>query len=103
MHGTISSEMRNGSGAALSLADERMDQVRELLFGDHKRLQDMQIAALEARLQELQATFSRRIEELELKLAQLSGETRSAQQSAFAELAQNVGELGERIRAISRS
>jgi len=101
MHGSMLPEMRNGAAGSLPLADERMEQVRELLFGDYKRQCELQIAALEARLAESQAAMLRRVEDLEARLAHLAGETRNAQKSAFADLARSVADLGERIRTLS--
>lgn len=101
MHGTRASDTHNGAAVSLSLGDERMDQVRELLFGDYKRQCEQQIAALEARLEVMQEGFLRRFEELDARIAALSADTRSSHKAAFADLARNVGELGERIRAMS--
>jgi hypothetical protein len=102
MHGTMVSEARNGASVALPLGDERMEQVRELLFGDYKRHCDQQIAALKDRLDELQAGFDRRLQDLEARLATLAADTRNAQKAAFADLARDVGELGGRIRAMAQ-
>jgi hypothetical protein len=102
MHGRLPSEARNGAAMSLPLSDERMDQVREILFGDYRRQCEQQFAALEARLLEMQAAFNRRFEELEARLAGFSADARAGQRAAFAELARDVGELGERIRALSR-
>lgn len=102
MHGTLLSEPRNGLAAGLSLADERMEQVRELLFGDYKRQCEQQIAALETRMNEVQTALARRLEDVEARLAALAADTRDGQKAAFSDLARNVSELGERIRAMSQ-
>lgn len=102
MHGTLLSEPRNGTAVGLALGDERMEQVRELLFGDYKRQCEQQIAALEARLAEVQTALVRRLDDVETRLAALATDTRDGQKAAFGDLARNVTELGERIRALSQ-
>lgn len=88
--------------ATRNLADEKMEQVRELLFGDFKRSQDVQIAALDARLREMESVLTRRLAEIEARLDVLAGRAGADRREAFEELSRNVTELGRRIREIAR-
>ena len=101
MNVTTPAELWAGSGAR-SLSDEKMDQVRDLLFGDFRRQSDMQLAAMDARLRELEAVLSRRLADLEARLEALSSRSTEERRGAFEELSHNVSELGQRIREIAR-
>lgn len=87
---------------ARGLSDEKMDQVREILFGDYKRQADVQLAAMDARLRELETVMTRRLSEMEAQLEALSGRIGEDKRGAFDELARGVTELGHRIREIAR-
>ena len=97
------SEFRGGQGGAQSIGDERMDQVRELLFGDQRRQLEWQISALESRLRDIEISLLRRIEALELRLDATAIEDAKARSAAFDELSRGIGELSSRIRNIARS
>jgi hypothetical protein len=88
--------------AARAMTDEKMDQVRELLFGDYKRNADVQLAAMDARLRELEGVMTRRLADLEARLEALVSRTSEDKRGAFDELARGVGELSQRIRDIAR-
>ncbi len=62
----------------------------------------MQIAALDARLRELETVVIRRLGEIEARLDALSGRAGADRREAFEELSRNVTELGRRIREIAR-
>lgn len=87
---------------ARGLTDEKMDQVRDLLFGDYKRQTEIQLAAMDARLRELETVVSRRLGELEARLESLGGRIGDDRRGAFEELSRSVTELGHRIREIAR-
>lgn len=91
----------NGS-AARDPADEKMEQIRDLLFGEHQRQSEQRIAELETRIRELETTISHRLDALQARFDALAGETQAERRSAFDELARGVHELGERIRQIPR-
>lgn len=84
------------------LADEKMEQVRELLFGEYRRQSDLQLAAMDARLREMEAVLNRRIDELQAKVEALASRSTEERRGAFEELSRNVTELGQRIRDIAR-
>jgi SMC interacting uncharacterized protein involved in chromosome segregation len=101
MNASPLSELRNGL-MARDLHDERMDQIRELLFGDLQRETDERMAQLEGRIRELETVLNRRLDALQARLDAMAGEVSSSQRTAFDELSHGVQELGERIRRLAR-
>ncbi|MGD9786172.1 MAG: hypothetical protein AB7E80_07720 [Hyphomicrobiaceae bacterium] len=83
-------------------ADERMQQIRDLLVGDLQRHTEQRLAALEQRLDEFETTVSSRLAALHARLEALSGEMGADRRATFDELAHSVLELSEKIRTISR-
>ncbi len=83
--------------------DERMNQVRELLLGDHIRASEARLAALERRLRDLETTIEQRIDVIHVRLEALAGEVHGDQRAAFDELAKSISDLGNRIRRISKA
>lgn len=94
------SEIRNA--ASRDLADEKMQQVRELLVGDTLRRMEAHLAYLDARLNEMEAVLSRQLDALEERIGGLAGNAEGDRRTSFDALAQSVTELGEQIRRISR-
>jgi hypothetical protein len=95
---------------APELVDDRMEQIRELLFGDLVRDIHARIAALEERqrafetsqaegLREFHISVGRQFDAVLARIEALAGETEAERRSAFEELSRNVLDLGERIRA----
>lgn len=82
--------------------DEKMEQVRQLLFGDHAREVSTRFMLLETRLRELETGVARQLESLSQRVEALAQNTSNDRRAAFAELAQNIQELGERIGTLSR-
>jgi uncharacterized coiled-coil protein SlyX len=82
--------------------DEKMQQIRELLFGDARRAYDARIALLEARIRELEMTLHRRLDTIQARLETLANETTVNRRATFEELARGVQDLGDRIRQIPR-
>lgn len=82
--------------------DERMDQIRELLFGEQQKLTEARFVELTLRLREIEATVTRRLDTLQARLDALASEVKADQRSAFDELSRGVEELGTRIRHIGR-
>ena len=95
-------EFRNGASSRDPLED-KMDQIRELLYGEFKRDSDARIALIEARVRELETGVHRKLDAIQARLDQMAGEMKSDRTAAFDELALSVFELGERVRRISRS
>lgn len=115
MNATSLDELRAGQSPGLQ--DDKMEQIRELLFGDQVRAFGEQIrqlnaqiatmeqshqafaAAVEQKQQEFQITVSRQFDAIAARIEGLAGETEAERRSAFEELSRSVLDLGERIRA----
>jgi hypothetical protein len=97
MNATSYAEFRNAVGQAVQ-HDDKMDQVRELLFGDYQRQSEARMALLEARLRELELGLQRRLEELEQQVAGIAHKVDADNRAAFDELARGIADLGERVR-----
>ena len=97
MNATTFADFRN---AAISTDqnDEKMEQIRELLFGDYQRQSEARLAMLEARVRELELAVHHRLDTMQGRMEQLAGQTGADQRAAFDELAHGIAELGDRIR-----
>jgi hypothetical protein len=93
---------RHGHGGRDSIED-KMDQIRELLFGEFKRDNDARFALVEARVRELEAGIHRKLDAIQGRLDTLASDIRSDRNAAFDELSSSVVELAERIRRLSRA
>jgi hypothetical protein len=83
--------------------DDQMQQIRELLFGEALRHNTSRADLVEARLKDIEAELTRRLDALSARVDALAADMTAGRRSAFDELAQGVSELGERIRHLSRS
>ena len=97
MNATSYSEFRNGIVQAAQ-SDDKMDQVRELLFGEYQRQCEARLALMEARIRELELGFHRRLDTLESRVEGMAGKVDADQRAAFDELARGIADLGERVR-----
>lgn len=79
-------------------SDEKMDQVRELLFGDYQRQSEARLAMLEARIRELELSLLRRLEALEGRMDQVANRVEADQRATLEELGRGIADLGERVR-----
>lgn len=95
-------DMQGQLGSAQAIADEKMLQVRELLFGEYRRETETRIALLEARVRELEDGVNRRLDLLQARLEAAAGELSADRRAAFDDLARSVLELGDRIRQSNR-
>ncbi len=82
--------------------DDRMEQVRDLLFGEFARVSNARIAALEARQKELEGALAARLDAIHARLDALGAQVDAAHRSAFEELSLGLGELADRIRHMSK-
>lgn len=96
------SDLRSTNALARELLDDKMEQIRELLYGEFKRDNDARIALLEARVRELESGLHRKLDAIQSRLETLTVEIKSDRLAAFDQLASAVTELGDRVRHISR-
>ena len=97
MNATSYAEFRTAVGQALP-ADDKMDQVRELLFGEYQRQSEARMALLEARIRELELGFQRRLDAMESRMEGIASKVDADNRAAFDELARGIADLGERVR-----
>lgn len=90
-----------GEATAREPGDARMDQIRELLFGEQQQKTDARFAEMSARLAEIEGGLTRRLEAIEARLSELSTQVSGQQRAAFDELSRGVADLGVRIRRIA--
>lgn len=83
-------------------ADEKMQQVRELLFGDAVRIMETRINALERRLNDFEVGLVRQLDALETRMQTFAGSAETDRQAAFEALARSIGDLSEQVRRIAR-
>lgn len=101
MNATSLEELRS-SAANRDLRDEKMEQVRQLLYGDHARDVSTRFMLLETRLRELETGFSRQLEAISERLEALSRDVTQDRRSDFHELSKCIAELGDRIGGIGK-
>ncbi len=99
MNATSYAEFRTALGPA-NLNDDKMDQVRELLFGEYQRQSESRLALLEARVRELELSLQRRLEALEGRVEQIASRSEAEQRATLEELGRGMADLGERVRRL---
>jgi uncharacterized coiled-coil protein SlyX len=82
--------------------DEKMEQVRQLLFGDHAREVSTRFMLLEARLREFEVSVTRQLETLSARVDALAADSMSDRRAQLDELSRNIHELGERVGGMAR-
>ena len=83
-------------------ADDRMDQIRELLVGEHLRVQEARLAAVESRLRDLEGLVFSRVDALTARIETLASDTGTDRRAAFDDLSRMVLDLSENICRLSR-
>ena len=89
------------SAGAEASDEARMEQIRELLHGELKREHEVRIAALEARVRELETGIFNQIDTLQARLETLSGDMMSIRREHLDELARGFVDMGERVRRLT--
>ena len=102
MSASFYSDLKNGA-VVRDIPDDKMDQIRELLYGEFKRDSDARIALIEARVRELETGLHRKLDAIQTRIETLAGDLRNDRTATFDELSTSVLDLAERIRRISRS
>lgn len=98
MNATSLKDVRAGD----ALGDEKMDQVREILFGDFERRANARIQTLEARIRELETSLHQRIDAMQARLEAVAGEIETGQRAALDDIAVGLQELSDRVRRSPR-
>ena len=91
----------NGDASQRPLSDEKMEQVRQLLFGDFEKQTEGRVRELEARVRELELGLHRRLDALQARLEALAGEVEANQRTSHHEIAAGLSDLADRVRRIS--
>jgi hypothetical protein len=84
------------------LSDVKMDQIRELLFGEVQRSSEHRITTLEAKVHDLETALHHRLDAMQARIEALAAETRGDRQSTLDELARGIADLGDRVKRIPR-
>lgn len=91
-NGFAGSDIGNGlSATPRDPRDDQMDQIRDLLFGEYKRLTDEKFAAIEQRLCTLES-----------RVHALAGEQVASRRDTLDDLSRGIEELGAYVRRLSR-
>lgn len=101
MNATTLAELRNGA-VNRDQGDDKMDQIRELLVGEHVRTSEARISALESRLSALEKELSQRFDAMSARFEALAGATDADRRTSLEELARGMVDLGERVRRIAK-
>lgn len=81
-------------------ASNVIEQVRELLFGEHRRVTEGSLKGLEDKLAALTATIESRFADLERRLSETRAEHETARDSNVAAIGSALMDLGERIKSL---
>lgn len=82
--------------------DDKMEQVRELLYGELRRQHELRITELERRFKSFEADVTSRLDALHARLEALRAESSSDRRAALDDLARGMAELGHEIQRIAR-
>jgi hypothetical protein len=76
-------------------------QVRELLFGEHRRSTEGSLKGLEEKLAALTATVEARFADLERRLVEAKAQTDHARESGVEAIGAAIAELGDKIKGLA--
>ncbi len=100
MNATSLGELRNGA-APTEATDDKLEQIRDLLYGEFKRDHEARLRVLEAGIKELGSDLQRKLEVIQARVETLASEHAAERRSSFDELSRSIFEPGDRIRRIS--
>ncbi len=92
---SIAEAAANGDPSAVIL------QVRELLFGDHRRSTEGSLKGLEDKLAALTATVEARFSDLERRLVEAKAQTDHDRASGIDAIGAAIVELGDKIKGLA--
>ena len=101
--------MHTNAGPSPSVADTAasadaatvIEQVRELLFGDHRRTTEGSVKGIEDRIAALTATMEARFADIERRLHEMKTETDHARESGVTAIGAAISELGDKIKGFA--
>jgi len=85
------------------MSDEKMEQVRELLFGEFEKQTEQRVMALETRVRELEVGLHRQLDAMQARIEALSGEVDASQRTTHQEIASGLQDLAERVRRVGNA
>ncbi len=90
----------SGSGDAVAPVDASavIEQVRELLFGDHRRATEGSLKSLEDRFAALTATLEARLADMDRRFSESKAEAEKAHSEQVGAIGAAIAELGDRIK-----
>ena len=94
-------ELKNSANPR-DLSDVKMDQIRELLFGEVQRQSEQRITTLEAKIRDLEMTLNHRLDAMQARIEALASEMRGEHRSTLDELARGIADFGDRVKRIPR-
>jgi DNA anti-recombination protein RmuC len=100
MNATSPGELRNGA-APTEATDDKLEQIRDLLYGEFKRDHEARLRVLETRIKQLEGDLRHTLDVLQARVEALASEHAAERRSSFDELSRSIFELGDRIRRIS--
>ncbi len=100
MNATSRTELRNGAASDEGV-DDKLEQIRDLLYGEFKRDHDARLKTLEAQVRELESGLLRKLEAIQTRVEAMASEHATERRTSFDELSRSIFELGDRIRRIS--
>lgn len=84
------------------LEEEKMEQIRQLLLGDHLAHAESRINGLEKRISDLELRIQQRFDAIAARIEALGGEMESDRRASFDELSRAVQDLGQDIKKLGR-
>lgn len=100
MNSTSRTVLRNGA-APDEAVDDKLEQIRDLIYGEFKREHDTRLKSLEAQVNELEAGLLRKLDAIQARVDLMATEQAADRRTSFDELSRSIFELGDRIRRIS--
>ena len=83
------------------LTDDKMDQVRELLFGDYERQTEARVGVLENRIRDMELALHGRLDALQARLDAVSAEIDATQRQTLNEIGTGLSDLADRLKRMS--
>jgi len=88
------------SVSSQKLTDEKMEQVREILFGDYERQIEDRVTVLEERIESLELSLNGRLDALQVRLDAVLAKIDATQLQALSEIGHGLQELAERVKSV---